>query len=164
MNVDQKISKALRVVLLSVATGILGYCIWFHFATARTEKLACAPDAEMQWLKHEFALNDGQFNRIAGMHAAYAQGCDAMCARLQEARNKLQTLLRASDGKVTPEIKSALANASAVELECRQGMLGHIFAVSQVMPAASAERYRRMMEEPILEGSSHHTSLAPEAK
>ena len=152
------------MVLLSLALGIIGYCAYFHFATARTERLASAPDAELQWLKHEFALNDEQFNRIAEMHASYAQECNAMCARLKESRLKLQTLLRASDGKVTPEIKSALANASAVELECRQGMLDHIFAVSHAMPAASGERYRQMMEAPILEGSPRHTSLVPEAK
>ena len=152
------------MVLLSVVIGVLGYCVYFHFATARTERLASAPDAEMQWLKHEFALNDDQFNRIAEMHAAYAEKCGAMCGRIIDARRKLQTLLRASGGQVTPEIKSALANASAAELECRQEMLDHIFAVSRAMPTASGERYRQMMEDAILKGSQNHTSLAPAAR
>lgn len=152
------------MVLLSLTLGFAGYCIYYHFATMPAEKLAAAPDAELQWLHREFALTDEQFTRIAEMHAAYKPKCDAMCANLMTAHTKLETLLRASNGTVTPELKAALADISAIELDCQQGMLEHVFAVSKVMPPASGERYRQMMEAQILQRGPHYTHLSPAAK
>ena len=154
----------MRVALLSLAIGFLAYWFYFHFATSGARKLAASPDAEMQWLRQEFALNDQQYNRIVEMHDAYAQHCGEMCGMILQSRAKLQTLLEASHGAVTPEIKAALANASAAELDCRQSMLDHIFAVSRVMSPENGERYREMMEQHIVQGSQSHMSLAPAAK
>ncbi len=157
-------SKALRVLLLSLVAGFSAYCVYLHFATKHLEKMAASPDAEMQWLRHEFHLTEAQFKEIMQLHVTYESTCELMCQRLTESNVHLQTMFRAAQGTVTPELTDAMKESSAVELECRQAMLEHIFAVSRVMSPESGERYRAMMETQLVQHGGSHTALAPAMK
>lgn len=155
--------RAAVVLLVSLALGATAYAFYFHCATKRAHAMACSPDAGMQWLKKEFALTDGQYAKISALHDTYAAKCGEMCSEIMRTNNRLETLLNTSNGTVTPEIKSALAEVNTADLNCRQTMLEHIYAVSREMSPANGERYRRMMEAQVLQRDMNHSSLAPSA-
>lgn len=154
------ISKAFLVLLVSLAIGAIAYFFCFYHATRPARLIACAPDAELQWLKSEFALDNDQFTHVVALHNAYAPKCEAMCSGIIKANKKLETLLNSSQGIITPEIKAAMIDLNTADLNCRQNMLEHIYAVSREMSPANGERYRRMMEAQILQQDMRHDNLA----
>jgi hypothetical protein len=60
----------------------------------------------------------------------------------------------AAGNGVTPEVKAALAECAAVELDCRTAMLDHIQTVSSYMAPASAARFRQLMEDRMIDSGS----------
>ena len=72
-----------------------------------------------------------------------------MCEKVGEARAGLDHLIDVNQS-VTTEVESAFKAYAAVEEECRQAMLGHIYEVSSAMPAESRLRYVQTMKGHIL--------------
>ena len=138
-------------VLLFSVTGYVGY---YHYATAGTASMLCGAEGEMEWLKQEFKLTDYQFQKIMSLHAAYRPKCDRMCAKIAEARTKLDALIN-TNKSVTSDVELAFKNYALVEEECQQAMLGHIYEVSALMPPESRNRYVEKMKRYILHTDSH---------
>lgn len=108
------------------------------------------PAGEMDWLRSEFNLTDGQFAKIKALHEAYQPKCAQMCQRIMEANANLDQLI-STNKTVTPQVAAALKQCAAVQEDCHQAMMGHIYAVSAEMSPASAERYLQMMKKWIVE-------------
>ncbi len=112
-------------------------------------------NAELEWLRREFELDEEEYSRIAALHEAYRPKCDALCAAVVKANAKLDAAIDANR-KVTPEVVAALRNACELEHECRRAMLDHVYAVSAEMKPETAERYIRMMKPRIVRSAEMH--------
>ena len=131
---------------------IVAYCVYFICATHPVQAMMKQPEAEMEWLRREFALTEAQFEKIRALHAAYRPACDDMCRRIGEANAQLDRAV-ANNATLTPEVEAALRRASEVQQECRGAMLAHIYAVGAEMSPASASRYLEMMKPRITQSA-----------
>lgn len=141
---------------LAAACGV--YLAYYTLATRQTRALVSAQDGEMEWVRREFRLSDAQFERVKVLHDAYEPQCMELCRKISEANAALDRLIRTSNG-ITPEIKAAMARCTAVQLECHQAMLEHIYRVSNCMAPEDALRYRTMMESRILQPPLHSSRV-----
>jgi len=150
--------KAAALATLGMFAALAAGGAYYTAATHETKCLLSQPGGEMEWLRHEFQLSDAQFKQIEAAHVAYRPRCDALCARITNARSKISQLIAAGQG-ATPEMRTALADSAAVELDCREAMLDHIQTVSNYMDPASAARFRKMMEDRLIATSSRAQML-----
>ena len=120
-------------------------CIYFAWtSSARTMQRNERP--ELAWLKDEFKLNDAEFKRVSDLHTAYLPQCQEMCRKIDAQNVEVQKLI-AGATTVTPEIESALAEASRLRAECQTMMLRHFIQVSQTMPPEQGRRYLEWVKE-----------------
>jgi len=147
------VRKLLGMLVLCVLAAMAACATYYAAATRETSALLSQPGGEMEWLRHEFRLSDAQFGHIKAAHEAYQPTCEELCGRIARAHVKLRELMAAGDAAtgVTPQMRAALAECAAVEMDCRAAMLEHIQTVSGFMDPASAARFRRMMEERMME-------------
>ena len=158
------VKKSLLILLLAVASAFGGYWTYFRCATAPARAMLTEQGGEMQWLRREYHLSDAQFSHIEQMHREYAPKCDLMCAKIAQANARLDQLISASHS-VTPDVEAALKEAAAVQENCHQAMLGHIYAVSAAMSPEDGARYLQMMKGRIIQpGLSHETAISESAK
>ena len=142
-----------KLRLLAVLCGLAALAAgatYYAAATHETRALLSKPGGEMDWLRHEFNLSDAQFAQIKAAHEAYQPRCEQLCGRIANSHEKLRQLMVADKG-VTPEVRAALAECAAVELDCRTAMLEHIETVGSFMDPASAARFRRLMQERVVD-------------
>ena len=85
--------KGAIILLLTAVASIAAYGIYYHYAKASTEAMLCESHGEMEWLRHEFGLNKGQFEKIKAMHEAYLPTCDRLCKRIAEVQMNLDQLI-----------------------------------------------------------------------
>nr|AEH26508.1 hypothetical protein [uncultured Acidobacteria bacterium A11] len=142
--------RGLAVVVAALVLAAAAYCIYYYATTKPTQAMLIAPEGEMEWLRREFKLTDAQFQKIKVMHEEYRPRCDVMCQKISEANERLDKLMKANKA-YSPELEAALKECSAVQLSCRQAMLGHIYAVAAEMSPDSRARYLEMMEERFLQ-------------
>jgi hypothetical protein len=147
--------------------GIAAYACVYLAGTSQERSVARSEEPALAWMRHEFNLDDAQFRRLNELHDAYLPRCAEMCRRIDQKNSELQQLLSKTN-VVTPEIKSALADAAQLRAECQANMLDHFYAVSKTMPAEQGEKYlawikretfkpAHMMPAPASEaGASHH--------
>jgi len=120
-------------------------CIYFVLtSSARTMQRNEKP--ELAWLKDEFKLSDAEFKRVSDLHTAYLPQCQEMCRNIDVQNVEVQKLI-AGATNVTPEIESALAEASRLRAECQTMMLRHFIQVSQTMPPEQGRRYLAWVKE-----------------
>lgn len=156
--------KGLLIIALAAAVAIGGYCTYYRSITAPTQAMLSGPDGEMEWLRREYHLSDAQFSRIQQMHRAYAPKCDLMCEKIAAANARLSQLIIASKS-YTPEVEAAMKECLAVQGECRQALLAHVYAVSAGMSPADGAHYLEMMKSRIVEpGVSHAAVISESAK
>lgn len=136
--------KGALALLVAVLGSAFAYCLYFYCATQPVQAMMNKPSGEMEWLRHEFALTNVQFTKIKALHESYRPKCALMCQRITEANVQVDSLIEKNQ-TVTPEIEKALKSASAVQEECRQAMLAHIYAVSAEMNPESGRHYLEMM-------------------
>lgn len=151
--------KGLFILLLAAASAFAGYWIYYGCATRAERTMLKEAGGEMQWLRREYHLTDAQFARIEEMHRAYAPKCGLMCQKIAKADVKLDQLISASK-TVTPEVAAALKESAAVQEECREAMLGHIYAVSAAMPPEEGARYLQMMKGHIIQPGALNQATA----
>ncbi len=155
--------KGALALIVAVLGSAFAYCLYFYCATQPVQAMLTKPAGAMEWLRGEFELNDAQFGKIKALHEAYMPKCAFMCQRIAEANSKVDVLVDQNQS-VTPEIESALKNASLVEEESRQQMLAHIYAVSAEMNAQSGRRYLAMMKPRLIQvGLASTTAVSPNA-
>jgi len=150
--------RSLLILLLAAVIAGAGYWIYYRCATAPSRTMLKESGGEMEWLRREYHLTDAQFTRIQQMHREYAPKCDLMCEQIAKANARLDQLILANK-TYTPEVATAMKECLAVQGECRQALLAHVYAVSAEMPEADGARYLEMMTARIVEPGVAHTSV-----
>lgn len=125
------------VFLFACALGVSafgGYYVW--------QQPAVEPPManELEWLREEFRLDEGQFEKVEAIHIEYRPKCDDLCQRVIEAQERLDEKMVASTS-FTPEIEEELARYSQVKEECHRAMLEHVYSVAAVMDPEERRRY-----------------------
>lgn len=132
--------KGVLILVLGLVVAAAAYgCVYFVcMSSARSMQQTDKP--ELTWLKEEFNLSDAEFKRVSELHAAYLPQCQEMCRKIDGQNVQLEKLI-ANATNVTPEIESALAEASRLRADCQTMMLRHFMQVSQTMPLEQGRRY-----------------------
>jgi len=154
--------KAFIITFMAAAVAFAGYRISYRCATASSESMLTKPGGEMEWLKCEYHLSDSQFARIQQLHRDYAPTCDLMCEKIAKANDKLDQLV-STNTKVTPEVAAAMKECLTAQAECREAMLGHVYAVSAEMSPQDGVRYLQMMKARIVEPALPHSAVISES-
>jgi len=137
--------RILLVLAIALAAGLCA------FALMRSHRHADAPPGtllesmpELVWLQKELDLSDSQFKKVSTLHAAYLPECTAMCERIAEAHERLDTVSY-GEMQVTPELKTAIADHARIHAECQERMLEHLYETARILDADQAERYLEVM-------------------
>ena len=154
--------NGLLVLAIAVLVTVGGYCTYYRSATAPTQTLVSGLDGEMEWLRREYHLNAEQFSRIQRIHREYAPKCDRMCEKIAKANARLDQIIPANR-TYTPEVEAAMKDYLAVQGECRQALLAHVYAVSAEMSPEDGARYLQMMKARILEPALPHSAVISES-
>ena len=154
--------KALIVIFVAAVVAFAGYWISYRCATAPAASMLTKPGGEMEWLKCEYHLSDAQFARIQQLHRVYAPTCDLMCGKIAKANGRLDQVI-STNRTVTPEVAAAMKECLAAQAECREAMLGHVYAVSAEMSPEDGARYLQMMKTRIVEPALPHSAVISES-
>jgi hypothetical protein len=154
--------KALIVIIMAALVAVAGYAISYQCATASAKAMLTKPGGEMEWLRSEYHLSAAQFARIQQLHREYAPTCDLMCEKISKANDRFDQVVSANR-KVTPEVTVAMMECLAAQTECREAMLGHVYAVSAEMSAEDGARYLQMMKARIVEPALPHGTVISES-
>src|ERR1700732_2137728 len=138
------------ILFAFLAAGLGAFWLCTFFGTTDLRSVSSDRDADLVWLRREFDLNDVQFQRIRGLHTAYAAKCDLMCQRIMNANAALDAAI-SRNKQVTPEIQQAMGEVGRVQQDCQQSMLAHVYEVSAQMSPSSAVRYLQMMKQRIIQ-------------
>lgn len=149
------------IALLGVACAAGGFIAFYGTRTADCRRLEAECGPELAWIKKEFRLPAGDFERVQKLHEAYKPVCAEMCRQVDEQNRELARLLQTAQG-VTPEIETVLSRAAEIRKECQTGMLIHFFRVSQVMPPEQGRRYLAWMQAQTLIPT--HESMLPKIR
>lgn len=155
--------RILAIWIFAVVVCGASYWAYYHFATVSGCSMMENSNGEMEWLRTEFHLTDAQFTRIQQLHREYAPKCDLLCDKITKANARFDAITRASK-TYTQEVKAALQECLAVQGECRQALLAHIYAVSAEMSPADGARYLEMMKARILEPTVGHQEVSRSSK
>lgn len=128
---------ALSLVLLS---GL--YFGVFHWITADTAMAMKSDRPELEWLRHEYGLNEEQFANIQAKHEAHDIICQQLCKNLIKAQKRLDAVIAEQPG-LTTEVEDALAAWAEQRRRCREATIAHMYDVSSVMDQEDAVRYRQ---------------------
>jgi hypothetical protein len=138
--------KGVFILIVGLLLGAAAYgCVYF-VCTTPTRTLQENSKPELAWLKDEFHLDDAEFKRVAGLHAAYLPQCAEMCREIDAQSQRLKQLL-ASTNQVTPEIKAAITENARLRAECQSHMIKHFYEVSRSMPPEQGRRYLAWVQE-----------------
>lgn len=132
--------RGLLILVLGLAAcGAAFYCV-YRMGTATPRALLQSPQPELAWLKHEFKLNDAEFERITALHAGYQPQCRARCEQIDRLNDRLSATL-ADAAQLTPELEQLLRERAQMRAACQAEMLRHFFEVSRAMPPEQGRRY-----------------------
>lgn len=143
--------KRFWVLLGLVAlVGVASYAIYFKRAMADVVMTPDGTDAELSWLKREFALDSAQYEKVLALHHAYRPICADHCDRYIAARKRLDELLK--NQSWTPEASAAIAEQARLQGECHASMLKYAYDVAACMSPEQGRRYLVMIKMQLLEG------------
>jgi len=149
------------ILSVAIAAGLGAFWLCTFLGTTDLRSVSSDRDADLVWLRREFDLTDGQFQRIRALHTAYAAKCDLMCQRIMNSNAALDAAI-SRNNRVTPEIQQAMGEVGRVQQDCQQSMLTHVYEVSAQMAPNSAARYLRMMKRRIIQpGLSANAAVNP---
>ena len=137
------------ILCVAVLAGALAFVAAYRSAGVSECCLNNAPTRELGWLQNEYHLSDAQMERVTQLHADYAPRCAAMCQRVREQRARLARLIQDAR-ESSPELTEALQATAALELQCRQATLSHIYTVAAVMAPEEGRRYVATMSASIV--------------
>tara|TARA_R110002096_G_scaffold385536_1_gene579377 strand:- start:13483 stop:14001 length:519 start_codon:yes stop_codon:yes gene_type:complete len=139
----------------------LAYWLIFNASYAEVAAMTRGEYSELQWLRHEYHIEEENFANIRELHAAHQVECLGYCDALEKSNRHLLQLLREST-EITPEIESSLEEATILRERCRKATLKHIYDVSKEMNPESAKRYREMMTARLVDAGLHeHSAVSP---
>lgn len=138
--------RGFTILALGFVGAVLAYYCFYLLGTATPRAWLRSHQPELAWLKHEFKLNDLEFERIAQLHEGYLPQCKERCRHIEELNNKLMKAIGATV-QMTPEIEQLLADRARMRADCQAEMLRHFFEVSRAMPAEQGKRYLAWVQE-----------------
>jgi len=141
--------RILIVLVLAAAFGVASYRISYRCAMASVVITPDGTDAELGWLKHEFALTPAQYEKVLALHHAYSPVCGGHCARYMAAREHLKSLLKENTAW-SPEVGATIEEIARIRGECRQSMLRYAYDVAACMSPDEGRRYLAMIRARIL--------------
>lgn len=100
---------------------------------------------DLEWLRREFRLGDGEMQRLRQLHEEYLPRCREMCDRIAARKQELHAALDAGPG-LTPQAEQKLAEVGTLRAQCQAQMLRHFHEVSQAMPPEQGGRYLKEMQ------------------
>lgn len=150
LSSNRRFLLALAILLGSIVAGYGAYLLCTFVGTAEMRSAASDSESGLVWLRKEFHLSDAQFERIKTLQSVYASKCDLMCQRIMNANAALDAAI-SRNKQVTPEIQQAITDVARVQRECQEGMLAHIYEVSEQMDPDQGERYLQMMKHKVLQ-------------
>lgn len=140
----------LLIVLVAIV-GATSYTVYYNRAISDVVVTPDGTDAELGWLKREFALADAQYEQVLALHHAYRPVCADHCARYIAARRRLADLLR-TQSSWTPEASAVIAEQARIQGECHASMLKYAYDVAGCMTAEQGRRYLTMIKLELTEG------------
>jgi hypothetical protein len=132
--------RGLLILVLGLAAGWAAFYCLYRMGTATPRALLQSPQPELAWLKHEFKLDDAEFQRIAALHAGYQPRCRARCEQIERLNDRLSAALTDA-AHLTPELEKLLGERAQMRATCQAEMLKHFFEVSRAMPPEQGRRY-----------------------
>lgn len=153
-------TRGLLILFIALAAAAVTFSTWRFVVTKPVREAMRTDQAELEWLRREFRLDNTEFERIAALHRDYWPECEKLCERVMAANAKTEAILDAHDS-VTPEVKAALLETANLQANCRAAMLEHAYAVSKVIGGERGARYlammtRRAITPPLFEHAEHH--------
>lgn len=93
----------------------------------------------LEWLRQEYHIPEGAYQKIVALHQEYFVRCDEMCATMERAH---RPLLQRSRQSLPAESKSAaMKREKAVCENCLDNMVQHLHTVAAMMPPPEGERF-----------------------
>ena len=138
--------RAAVILVLGLIGAAVAYCALYFRNTSEHRALMHSAAPELAWLKHEFQINDAEFQRITELHQGYKPRCEEMCRRIAEKKSEMRQLLAAGETN-SSALEQKLAEASALRLQCQTSMLQHFLSVSRQMPPEQGRRYLAWIQE-----------------
>jgi hypothetical protein len=122
------------------------FCVmrWHEGGAQQQGGIALDAMAELEWLRTELHLTDGQFAKVRDLHADYRPKCVEMCNRISEAQAKTR-VLAVANRVITPEYQAALQNYANVRVECQKAMLNHLYETAATLKEDQATRFLEAM-------------------
>ena len=136
---------------LVVLVGATSYAIYYNRAMADAVVTPDGTDAELGWLKREFALDSAQYEKVLALHHAYRPVCADHCNRYIAVRKRLDELLK-NQSSWTPEASAAIAEQARIQGECHASMLKYAYDVAACMSPEQGRRYLAMIKLQLMEG------------
>jgi len=137
---------------LIIAVGGLSYFVCYHRAMASVAVVTpVAIDAELAWLRQEFALTPAQYDRVLILHHAYSPGCVELCTRYLAAHRRLAALLK-DRASWSPEMDAAFAEQARLQSECHASMLKYAYDVAACLSPDQSQRYLEMIKLQLIAG------------
>jgi hypothetical protein len=144
--------KFLVLLALVVVVGVASYYFCYHRAMASVVVVTPdGTDAELAWLKSEFALDAAQYEKVAALHHAYRPVCADHCTRYVAAHRRLEDLLK-TKASWSPEMDAAFAEQARIQSECHASMLKYAYSVAACMSPEQGRRYLEMIKLQLIEG------------
>jgi AcrR family transcriptional regulator len=154
--------RGIFIFVFALMLAASAFSVYRHFSGREALVLSGRENAELEWLRQEFKLDEEEFSRIAALHEAYGPKCNALCAAVVEANARLGSAMEVNR-RITPEITAALRHTVDVEHECRRALLEHVYSVSAEMKPEAARRYISMMKPRIVRSAEmHHRAMTSE--
>lgn len=142
--------KLIILLALVVAIGATTYLVCYRRAMVAVIT-PDGTDAELGWLKREFALTAAQYEKVLALHHAYRPVCADHCNRYIAARRQLDDLLK-KQSAWSPEAGAAIAEQARLQGECHASMLKYAYDVAACMSAEQGRRYLDMIKMQLMEG------------
>ena len=137
---------------LVVAVGTVSYYVCFHRAMASV--IVVTPDgtdAELAFLKREFALTPAQYDKVLALHHAYSPVCADHCSRYMTAHRRLAELLQ-NQTSWSAEAGALIAEQARIQSECHASMLKYAYDVAACMSPEQGSRYLTLIKMQLIEG------------
>jgi head-tail adaptor len=136
--------RSFAILLGALAAGAAVFAgAFFISQQVCARRLAKATD-DLDWLRYEFHLNDGELARVRQLHEGYLPQCHEMCARIAVKKGEVEAALTGATN-VTATVERRVRELSELRAQCQLQMLRHFVEVSRAMPAEQGRRYLEEM-------------------
>lgn len=147
--------RGLWIIIAAVLAAIAGFVITQRPCFDVVVANAASHDGsshlpELEWLRHEFKLNDAQFATVSELHLAYRPTCEDLCMKVMASQDKIKALV--SDGsQVSPELIAALQEHATLHVECQSALLAHLYQTAACLSPEQSRSYLDAMLPQVID-------------